>query len=754
MMWVLLVFVIGLIIGRVSTTLPFTGDWKKASTSIKNVTDQRNESSSVMALVSTDHDFTRGEEDNSTLQLLDDEKIRKAKDRPSMGSIKIYQNGSLSIIKAPTPNTVFIHGEGVLSNLKERLASAVKEYGKFKRDTYFDFDSVDTPGFSVFESNRSPFIWSKCTCQFMSKYVCCFNGLSLIGIATNPCCVCSSPLPIHNNQRQSVLNEMINQTDPYTYSEKIDRAVWHGSATGHWEYAAVYSREFNLSLPYLNRQHPRKRIVSFHSSTKNSNLLDSSFNKEPWNNILKYKYIISVSGNSYAGLLKPALLSNSCVLRQDSLAQEWYESKLEQWVHFVPVKYDLSDLFEKIRWAKEHDNECEQIARRGREFALWYFSESEVNLYVHTVVNKGGGVFSNHNLTREEEDAGNSTIQQPKVKNAKMERSPIVGTNSTQNDVLKCSALCLRCRGNMPSVPSASVVNGNIFQKSSTYYSGNWGNVLSPYWAARTIAEFGGYVYKGRKFGPNTWMEYLPTWAPARHPQRERFENICKHCPHYEFFHKGQCSEGWGYMADAIGEDTRNAILMHSKRAAQRENDEIFNFFQPTDWLIYNRCCVFGHGAHAPGVLRTYDSIPSEGSFRVFIMKGRKEDKFDLCGEIINMSLEYIKKRNPHTNITILEASTPYVDFSRLVFAPNVLVAAVGSSWTMWSAILANNNTVVSHIPSFDTIMPLPLERVQILADIPVLTGPPNLEKYGIANGTFSNTTEDRRKVLDYFRSS
>ena len=72
----------------------------------------------------------------------------------------------------------------------------------------------------------------------------------------------------------------------------------------------------------------------------------------------------------------------------------------------------------------------------------------------------------------------------------------------------------------------------------------------------------------------------------------------------------------------------------------------------------------------------------------------------------------------------------------------------------MWSAILANNNTVVSHIPSFETIMPLPLERVQILADIPVLTGPPNLEKYGIANGTFSNTTEDRRKVLDYFRSA
>lgn len=77
---------------------------------------------------------------------------------------------------------------------------------------------------------------------------------------------------------------------------------------------------------------------------------------------------------------------------------------------------------------------------------------------------------------------------------------------------------------------------------------------------------------------------------------------------------------------------------------------------------------------------------------------------------------------------------------------PSLPCCAVGSFWKMWSAVLANYNTVVSHIPSFDTIMPLPLERVQVLADIPVLTGPPNVQKYGIPNGTFSHTTEDRRE--------
>jgi len=343
------------------------------------------------------------------------EKICNAKDRPSMGTIKIDRSGSFNVAKEPTSGTNFIHGESVMENLKTRLVSAVQEYGELKQEeaAYFDFDSVDTPGFSVFESvcNKVPlmketdrqnlgkfnpqkcipseFTWSKWNSLLMTKYVCCFNGLSIIGIATNPFCHCSLPLPIHDNQRQSVLDEMMSHVDPYLYSDKIDKAVWHGSGTGHWEYADVYSREFNMSLPYLNREHPRMRIVAFNNSAKNANLLESSFEIVPWNTLLKYKYIVSISGNSYAGLLRPALLSNSCVLRQDSLAQEWYESKLKQWVHFVPVKYDLSDLFKKILWAKEHDNECKHIARRGRVFALKHFSKSSVNLYVHTIINKG-----------------------------------------------------------------------------------------------------------------------------------------------------------------------------------------------------------------------------------------------------------------------------------------------------------------------------------------------------------------------------
>ncbi len=84
-------------------------------------------------------------------------------------------------------------------------------------------------------------------------------------------------------------------------------------------------------------------------------------------------------------MLKPALLSNSCVLR-DPLAKEWYEDDLLEWFHYVPVAYDLSDLFEKDLLAKDHDEECEKIAKERRKFALYHFSRTAVNRYVHSTI--------------------------------------------------------------------------------------------------------------------------------------------------------------------------------------------------------------------------------------------------------------------------------------------------------------------------------------------------------------------------------
>jgi hypothetical protein len=307
-------------------------------------------------------------------------------------------------------------------------------------------------------------------------------------------------------------------------------------------------------------------------------------------------------------------------------------------------------------------------------------------------------------------------------------------------------------------------VGTNVLNQFHADPAQNWGNVLSPYWAGRAMAELGGYDYNGKRnnFGQGTWMEFLPKSAPARVPNKDVFDKVCNRCKSYLYFNILSCIDGWSHIAPEIMNNTQEALSKHSNRVAKEEKDAIFNFFKPNDWLIYNRCCIFGHPMHAPGVLRTYDAIPTDGEFNVFIMMGRKEDRFNLCDDISSESIEYMKKRNPLINVTILESSTLYVDFSRLVFAPNVLVAATGSSWALWSALISNSNNVVSHLPSLkmstnDTLL-LPT-TVQWLVDVPTMPNPEVSEEGAKAMGLqvgqrFSNTPEDRKKVMRYFRES
>ena len=47
--------------------------------------------------------------------------------------------------------------------------------------------------------------------------------------------------------------------------------------------------------------------------------------------------------------------------------QMWYFPLLRPWVDHVPIAADLSDLAEKIKWCREHDDECRQIAQRAMQ---------------------------------------------------------------------------------------------------------------------------------------------------------------------------------------------------------------------------------------------------------------------------------------------------------------------------------------------------------------------------------------------------
>ena len=52
----------------------------------------------------------------------------------------------------------------------------------------------------------------------------------------------------------------------------------------------------------------------------------------------------------------------------------WFKSLLIPFDNYIPIKYDLSDLEEKIEWVLDHDEEAKQIAIRASNMAYTIFT--------------------------------------------------------------------------------------------------------------------------------------------------------------------------------------------------------------------------------------------------------------------------------------------------------------------------------------------------------------------------------------------
>ncbi|TRY61729.1 hypothetical protein TCAL_11141 [Tigriopus californicus] len=95
----------------------------------------------------------------------------------------------------------------------------------------------------------------------------------------------------------------------------------------------------------------------------------------------KYKYQISLDGTVAAYRLPYLLAGGSLIFKQDSDYMEHFYSSLKPWIHYVPIRADLSDLVDKIHWAKNHDEEAHNIAVNGRRFAQEHLLPQHVLCY-------------------------------------------------------------------------------------------------------------------------------------------------------------------------------------------------------------------------------------------------------------------------------------------------------------------------------------------------------------------------------------
>mmetsp|Transcript_18059 Transcript_18059/g.37876 ORF Transcript_18059/g.37876 Transcript_18059/m.37876 type:complete len:449 (-) Transcript_18059:81-1427(-) len=84
---------------------------------------------------------------------------------------------------------------------------------------------------------------------------------------------------------------------------------------------------------------------------------------------LQFKYILSLEGNDVATGLKWQMLSNSVVfMTKPTIVSFFMEDLLVPFVHYIPVKEDLSDLVDMVMWARENDERVRWISEQATRF--------------------------------------------------------------------------------------------------------------------------------------------------------------------------------------------------------------------------------------------------------------------------------------------------------------------------------------------------------------------------------------------------
>ncbi|KAM3585359.1 uncharacterized protein V6R79_015385 [Siganus canaliculatus] len=95
----------------------------------------------------------------------------------------------------------------------------------------------------------------------------------------------------------------------------------------------------------------------------------------------KYKYLFNFRGVAASFRFKHLFLCGSLVFHVGDEWQEFFYPQLQPWVHYIPVKQDLSDVRELLQFVKENDAIAQEIAARGKEFILNHLQMQDVSCY-------------------------------------------------------------------------------------------------------------------------------------------------------------------------------------------------------------------------------------------------------------------------------------------------------------------------------------------------------------------------------------
>ncbi len=220
-------------------------------------------------------------------------------------------------------------------------------------------------------------------------------------------------------------NGYLTEIKTIKWDDKIDKAVFRGSATG----CGIGDDNIRIKATILSKDYPEyldAGITTFNKKLKKNinkplKVIDSKMNKANFMTLeekASYKYILNLDGHVSAFRLGHEFSLGSLILLPKSKYNLWFSYLLVPYTHYIPIKENLEDLIEKIKWCRENDKKCKEISINGVKFFDKYLKSDGIYDYMQYILNKIS--LRTLNLKKYKSDIAIITIYRNKMDNTRL----------------------------------------------------------------------------------------------------------------------------------------------------------------------------------------------------------------------------------------------------------------------------------------------------------------------------------------------
>jgi len=193
----------------------------------------------------------------------------------------------------------------------------------------------------------------------------------------------------------------------HRWETKNKQSVFRGADSGRRRVLIENLKELENS-PYLdiayNVHHTDKHVCVYDGINcrtsqrirrvnKNRSTFSHAVHLE-WENMIAYRGIVDLDGfsNSWPGTFWK-LRSNSVVLKQESPWCQWYYNRLVPFVHYIPIKDDLSDIEKWAKWVANDSNaESSQMMSKAATVLIGTLSSHKALYALESRTSYGGAI--------------------------------------------------------------------------------------------------------------------------------------------------------------------------------------------------------------------------------------------------------------------------------------------------------------------------------------------------------------------------